>query len=706
MTLFPVSTAPSRATLLRAGCATLALLAAHPALAQQAAQDDDGAFRLSPIRVDGTAEADDDADNTVAREMSVGGKVATSIQDTPASVSVITEKEIEMRNADTLEEVLQYSPGIHTDYYGTDDRNDYVQIRGFSATTYRDGMTLGTMRGMREDPYGYERVEVLRGANSTLFGPADPGGSINFVSKTPKFESFGTGYLTFGSFDHKEVGVDFGNVLNEAGTLAYRVTARRQDSDLEYDHSQDDQTLLMGSIAWEPTDYTRLSLVIDHVDRDGTPNSGGYPLDREYSRDDFFGEPNFNFHEVERTSGTVMFEHEFMNGLKLNANLRYSDYDDNFGYVYLTDAAGRVGNMVDRDFFGTDSHAEEWIGNVIVQYDAAFGRFESNTLAGLEFREAETSSASIYGDAGAIDVTDPVYTGGPVNPAPYTSDETEQSTRALFVTQNLSFDDRIIGTIGLRRDWLDLESATGSDDFDETSMRAALTYKFTDEVSAYASYVESVAPPRIGTTPERGEQYEIGVKYAPLGANALFSASLYDLTRDNVSIAVVQPGGGIDRQTVGENRVRGIDLEARMEMTDRFTLMASYSYLDSEVTEGSLNLGGGTVVSLNGNRFVQVPETIASVYGTYTLPGAGRRGDMTLGLGARYIGSYYYDALNTGKSDDALLFDASVSYEVADQTDLRLNVSNLFDEQHVVGSATTDYYNPGREVAVTLAKSW
>ncbi|MBY5970880.1 TonB-dependent siderophore receptor [Ferrimonas balearica] len=683
-------------------------------MAQQAAQDDDGAFRLSPIHVDGTAEADDDADNTVAREMSVGGKVATSIQDTPASVSVITEKEIEMRDADTLEEVLQYSPGIHTDYYGTDDRNDYVQIRGFAATTYRDGMTLGTMRGMREDPYAYERVEVLRGANSTLFGPADPGGSINFVSKTPKFESFGTGYLTFGSFDHKEVGVDFGNVLNEAGTLAYRVTARRQDSDLEYDHSQDDQTLLMGSIAWEPTDYTRLSLVIDHVDRDGTPNSGGYPLDREYSRDDFFGEPDFNFHEVERTSGTLMFEHEFMNGLKLNANLRYSDYDNNFGYVYLTDAAGRVGDMVDRDFFGTDSHAEEWIGNVIVQYDAAFGRFESNTLAGLEFREAETSSSSIYGDAGAIDVTDPVYTGGPGNPAPYTSDTVDYSTRALFVTQNLSFDDRIIGSVGVRRDLIEISNLYSSDDYAETSVRAALTYKLTDEVSAYASFVESVQPPAPRTPPittgtptlERGEQYEIGVKYAPLGSNALFSASVYDLTRENVSIPVVLSGGGINRQTVGENRVRGIDLEARMEMTDRFTLMASYSYLDSEVTEGSLNLGGGNVVSLNGNRFVQVPETIASIHGTYTLPGTGGRGDMTLGLGARYIGSYYYDARNTGKSDDALLFDASVSYEVADQTDLRLNVSNLFDEQHVVGSGTADYYNPGREVAVTLAKSW
>lgn len=148
------------------------ILCSAPLMVPMAANAEEGrntenTFRLSPIIVNDQALANDDADTIVAKELWVGGKVATSLLDTPASVSVITEKEIQQRNANTTEEVLQYSPGLVTDYYGSDDRNDYFMIRGFQATTYRDGMTLGSMRGVREDPYAFERVEVLRGANST-----------------------------------------------------------------------------------------------------------------------------------------------------------------------------------------------------------------------------------------------------------------------------------------------------------------------------------------------------------------------------------------------------------------------------------------------------------------------------------------------------------------------------------------------------------
>ena len=110
------------------------------------------AYRLAPIIVNAQAVADDDANSIVAQELWVGGKVATSILDTPASVSVITEKEIEQRGANTTEEVLQYTPGIITDYYGTDDRNDYFKIRGFQATTYRDGLTLGQCAVFARNP--------------------------------------------------------------------------------------------------------------------------------------------------------------------------------------------------------------------------------------------------------------------------------------------------------------------------------------------------------------------------------------------------------------------------------------------------------------------------------------------------------------------------------------------------------------------------
>ncbi|MCA0975053.1 TonB-dependent siderophore receptor [Halomonas denitrificans] len=685
----------------------LAPVLSFPALAQEADSDaKDEVYRLAPIIVNAKAVADDDANAIVAQELWVGGKVATSILDTPASVSVITQKEIEQRNASTTEEVLQYTPGVITDYFGTDDRNDYFQIRGFQATTYRDGMTLGSMRGVREEPFAYERIEVLRGANSTLFGPADPGGSVNFVTKRPRFERFGEAYASYGSFDHLETGVDFGDVLDDSGTLAYRITGKVQDSDREYDHSRDDNEFVMAGLAWEPTDFTTASLIIDHLDRDDTPNSGGYPLDRDYSRDEFFGETDFNYHDVERTSATGQFTHDFDNGLVLRGNLRYSDLSDDFGYIYLTDSAARTGSIVDRDYFGTDTDAHEVIGNLMVQYDARFDGFDSSTLVGTEYRDASTDDSSIYGDAQPIDLSNPTFSGGPSSLNVYSTNDQDYETRSVFLQQNLSFDDRFIVTAGVRNDDMDLSSKgvswgaafDDSDDFSETSFRGALTYIINEELSSYVSYVESVAPPSIGVTPERGEQYEVGLKYAPIGTNALFSASVYDLNQDDITIAVVQDSGIIERETIGESRVRGLELEAKVELSDNLSVIGGYSYMDSEVERGTLRDGS----SIEGNELTTTPEHMASLWTHYTLPDL----NMSVGLGARYTGEYYFDTANTIKSESATIFDASYSYQFVQNTDLSLHVSNLFDEKHVVGSGTADYYNPGREVTAKLSYRW
>lgn len=684
-------------------------LAAVPigSLAQESAASDEP-FRLAPIIINAKAAADDDANSVVAKELWVGGKVATSLLDTPASVSVITQKEIEQRSASTTEEVLQYTPGVITDYYGTDDRNDYFQIRGFQATTYRDGLTLGSMRGVREEPFAYERIEVLRGANSTLFGPADPGGSVNFVSKQPRFERIRQGYVTYGSFDHKEAGVDVGDAVNGRDTLAFRLIGKLQDSEREYDHSQDDNGFVMGGLTWEPTAFTSATLIVDHLRQDNTPNSGGYPKDREYDRDVFFGEPSYNFHDVERTNISGSFKHDFDNGFTLRSNLRHSDLSDGYGYVYINDVAGRTGPLVDRGYLGSDGEAEQLNGNLMLQYDARFENIDSSTIVGVEYLDAHSENVSVYGSADPIDLTRPVYRG--VSPAIVYQDKDQDSTiKSLFLQQNLSFYERVILTLGMRHDSMDvsetdhLSGTRSSDRFSENSFRSALTYIVNDEVSAYVSMVESVSPPEVGVTPERGSQYELGVKYSPAAINALFSAAIYELIQDDVATAVVQPNGAIEQQTVGEQRVRGLDLEAKAELTENLSVIGGYSYMETEVLRGALNVWGVGVVSIEGNEFVSAPKHSASLWSYYSVPGT----SVSVGLGARYVGSYHFSNFNdTGKSEATTLFDAAFNYQIAKDMDLAVNVSNLLDEQHVVGSGTADYYNPGRELTAKLSYSW
>lgn len=687
-------------------CAPLA--AVSPSSLAQETSASEEPFRLAPIIVNANVAADDDANSVVAKELWVGGKVATSLLDTPASVSVITQKEIEQRSASTTEEVLQYTPGVITDYYGTDDRNDYFQIRGFQATTYRDGLTLGSMRGVREEPFAYERIEVLRGANSTLFGPADPGGSVNFVSKQPRFDRIGQGYVTYGSFDHKEAGVDVGDALNGSDTLAYRFIGKMQDGEREYDHSQDNDGFVMGGLTWEPTAFTSATLIVDHLRRDSTPNSGGYPKDREYDRDDFFGEPSYNFHDVERTNISASFSHDFDNGFTLRSNLRHSDLSDEYGYAYINDVAGRTGPLVDRGYLGSDGEAEQFNGNLMLQYDARFENIDSSSIVGVEYLDASSENVSVYGSADPIDVTRPVYRG--VSPAIVYQDKDLDSTiKSLFLQQNLSFYERVILTLGMRHDSMDVSETDhllgnrSSDSFSENSLRGALTYIVNDEVSAYVSMVESVSPPEVGVTPERGTQYELGVKYSPMAMNALFSAAIYELTQDDVATAVVQPNGVIEQQTVGEQRVRGLDLEAKAELTENLSLIGGYSYMDTEVLRGALEVWGVGAVSIVGNEFVSAPKHSASLWSYYSVPGS----NVSVGLGARYVGSYHFSNFNdTGESEATTLFDAAFNYQIAPGTDLAVNVSNLLDEQHVVGSGTADYYNPGRELTAKLSYSW
>ena len=664
-------------------------------------------YRLAPVIINAKvkANADDDADSVVAKELWVGGKVATSILNTPASVSVVTRKEMEQRSVSTTEEALLYTPGVISDFYGSDDRNDYFQIRGFQATTYRDGLTLSSMRGVREDPYAYERIEILRGANSTLFGPADPGGSVNFVTKQPRFEQFGQGYVTYGSYDHAETGIDVGDALNDEKTVAGRFTAKLQNSDREYDHSQDDNRFVMGGLTWAPTDYTSATVILDYLKTDSSPNSGGYPLDKEYDRSDFYGEPSYNFHNVERTSLSGNITHDFDNGFVLRSNLRYSELSDDFGYAYLSDSPTRVGTTIPRYVFGTDSDADQLNGNLMLQYDAQFEHIDSSTLVGVEYLDSTTKQSSVYGLAPSIDIANPIFTGVPGDISPYTRKKNDATTKAVFLQQNLSFYDRVIATAGVRNDSMDLSSkeyiggaTSENDSFSETSYRGALTYIVNDEVSTYVSMVESVSPPQVGVTPQTGRQYEVGVKYSPMGMDALFSAAVYDLTQENVTIAVVLPSGIIEQQTVGESRVRGLDLEAKAQVTQDISVIGAYSYMESEVLRGSLYDGS----SLKGKAFTTAPKHSASLWSYYSIPDT----DVSVGLGARYVGAYYMDAANTKKTDGTTLFDAALNYKIAKGTDLALNVSNLFDEQHVVGSGTANYYNPGREVTAKLSYSW
>ncbi|WP_337271169.1 TonB-dependent siderophore receptor [Oryzifoliimicrobium ureilyticus] len=692
------------------GCTAIGSLLPAVSFAQDAA-DANGSTALKPIVIEGAGgsasklDTSEDSKSIVATKTTAVGKMPSDVLTTPATVSVITSKEIQERGAESVEQVVQYTAGVITDYYGSDDRYDYFKIRGFSPFTYRDGLTIGrSWGGVLEEPYAFDRVEVLKGANSTGFGVSDPGGSVNYVTKLPKSERFGEIYASGGSYNHKETGFDFGDNITADDTLSYRLTGKLKRSDDEYDFSQDDENFIMGGLTWRPTDMTSLSFVFDHLGRDGTPSSGGQPRFTHLDRDAFFGEPDYNYNTVNRNTYSLIFDHDFGNGLTFNSSARYSKTDTGFGYAYIFDALGAsdlADTLVDRSYFGSRKATEQFIVDAHVLYEAGFDHVETRTLFGAEFNTLNSDNENYYTAAPAIDWTNPIYSGAPVGLTPYSSVAADQTTKAIYLQEDLTFFDRLTVSVGLRNDWFDLKetgTSNGKADISDFSKRLGLSYKITDELAAFASYAESVAPPSAGVTPTTGKQYEVGLKYRPDAFPALITASVYDLTMGNITsyeAPTYLPS------TIDKVRHRGVDLEAKLEVTNDINVIAAYGYIDSKIDEP------GDPNGYNGKHFAQVPEHMASIWGSYTLPGNGARGDMTFGLGARYIGSYYFDNANTRKSDGAVVFDAAFTYKIKEHTTFQVNASNIFNEKHIANDdGGAYYYNPGRTIMATLRQTW
>lgn len=683
------------------GCTALVALAPARLIAQEA-QAQGGSTVLEAIVIKGSG-GDDNEKSIVARQTTGASKMPSEVLTTPASVSVITAKEIKERGATSVEQVVQYTSGVVTDFYGSDDRYDYFDIRGFTPYTYRDGLAIGrTFAGIREEPYAFERIEVLKGTSSSGFGASEPGGSVNYVTKLPKSERFGEAYVTGGSFNHKELGLDFGDNITEDDTLSYRLTGKFQDADAEYDYSKDNEKFIMGGLTWRPTDVTSLSFVFDHLNKDGVPGSGGHPLGSDFDRSQFFGEPDYYFRTVNRNTYSLMLDHDFGDGLSFASHARYNKSNDAFGSAYLDATTPAGGNPANRYFFGSDKTTEQFVIDSNLLYETSFDNVESRTLAGLEYSDFQSKNYGLYTSAPTINWQNPVYSGGPVSTAPTYGTKNDQKTKAIYLQEDLTFFDKLTVSFGLRNDWLDLSetdlfgAGTKAASHSEFTKRVGVSYKVTDELAAYASYAESAAPPAVGSDPTTGKQYEVGVKYRPEAFPALFTASVYDLTKGNITVfdqVTYIP------QSVEKVRHRGLELEAKAEVTDNIDLIAAYSYIDSNIDEP----GGAN----DGNRLMRVPKNMVSVWGTYTLPGEGPRGDMTFGLGARYSDSYFTNIQNTIASESAVVFDAAFTYKIKENTTLQLNASNLFDEKHIASQDTGgQYYNPGRAVYATLRQTW
>ena len=656
----------------------------------------------------------------IAKDTGAATKTKTPIIEIPQSISVITSQQMSDRGIHGVEQAVWHTAGAQGGAYGSDTRSDWLLVRGFTPARYLDGLALADGSGTgitRIEPYGLERIEVLKGPASVNYGAMPPGGMVNYVSKRPTEETLREVEVQVGTFGMVQGAFDFGGKLSEDGKWLYRLTGLARNSDDVVDFVHDDRYFFAPAITWKPNDANQLTILARYQESntvagggflpaEGTllPNPNGQiPINR------FTGEPGQNDYDKTMKSLGYQFDHDFGGGTSFHQNVRYGVTDVETGPT--VGAFGFFGDQrtLFRYLFPTEEESKNFGMDNNFEFKFALGRAQHTLLTGLDYRRQDNdyASAFTFGVAG-LDVFNPVY-GSPVVRPAYTSRTLqEQSQIGMYVQDQIKLD-RWIVTLGGRQDWVATETeqvfaGTRARQSDEKfSGRVGINYLFDNGFAPYVGYSQSFQP-TVGSdfagnafVPTTGEQVEAGIKYQPAGSNLLTTLAVYELTQQNS--LTVDPNNTLFQIQQGETKVRGVELEGRWNVTPGFGVYGAYAYIDSEVTESNDLLSLGAQIPLQ-------PKHAASLGADYTIT-TGALAGLGFGGGVRYTGEHYGDAYNLWQTPSYTLFDAAVHYDIGNWR-LQLNAQNLADKEYIsaCNSAFWCYYGYPRTVTATARFQW
>ncbi|WP_454853915.1 TonB-dependent siderophore receptor [Rhizobium binxianense] len=704
------------------GMTALAGCAAALANSIANAQESDGATRLAPITIPSASTEDPKAPvkGYVAKSSATATKTGTPLLETQQSVSVITADQLKAQGVETLGQALDYTPGVVGEPYGADPRFDSPRIRGFDG---RQSQFLNGLKMMRTagapavEIYGMERVEVLRGPASVMYGQGNPGGIINMVSKRPVFDRFGEVGIQGGSYDSYGTFFDFGGPVAEGSDFAYRLTGLARRAGEQTDSLDNDRYFIAPALTWKPDEDTSLTILAS-VQHDNPSTPSGLPsqltLDaagNRLSRDFFVGDESFDRSDRTLTNLGYEFEHRLNDVWTFRQNVRYSNFDWNYRALGMASAGlAADGRTIRRNATFQDELLNTFNVDNNLQADFSTGDVEHTLLMGLDYRYFDNDVTTEFWTATPLDAFDPVY-GGPIALGPrtlYAAVDSNMSQIGLYIQDEFAYENWR-ATLGLRQDWVSTEggstNAAGVNrsldkDDDKLTGRAGLSYVFDSGIAPYISYATSFEPVPVPATgqllePTTGEQVEIGVKYQPDGWNGFFSAAVYDLRQKNVLTTAIVNGNPVSAQ-IGEVHVRGLELEGVASLAEGLDLRAAYTYMDAEIVEGPDD----------GNRPDNVPKHAASLWLDYTFPEDTALEGFGIGGGVRYVGQRYGNTANTFDLDAVALLDASIHYQ---KNGLRasLNVTNLADKEYVSSCSSFGcFYGDGRAVMARLSVTW
>ncbi|MEG1488238.1 TonB-dependent siderophore receptor [Acinetobacter sp.] len=637
-----------------------------------------------------TTQAETDEKPYAAKTASAVLRSDAPLFETAQSISVITNQQIEQKQAKTVAEALDGVAGVTSGQYGRRGWDDFI-IRGqiSSSQTYIDGLRVQASDNVlrAEDISGLESIEVVKGPTSVGFGLALPGGLVNLTTKRPQAETSYKGALSYGSYGLKEGTFDINYAPNQSAKGAFRVVGRMSDQDDPTDYVYFKNQYIAPSYNFDLGDKDDLSVIASYQHREyirqqGIPYSkGNY---KNYSSSLFFGEPNYGY-DVDVYRIGANYAHYFDNDWTFKQNLAVTKTDTK-GNAILASGTNTL-PTIKRAINNQDKQDINYTLDNHLQRNFDFGKINYDVIVGVDMMRERSDYYRRTDTINSFNADNPVYGITSTKLGAPTQEMTYSQYAGLYLRNTIKIDDDwIIGLSG-RHDWTQVEidnvlknTSTKNSDNAFTGS-ASVMYRINDMFAPYISYSTSFMPVtdagENGTllNPEEGKQAEVGIKLQAFDQRLQGYVAYYDLTRKNVTES--DASGNFSIQT-GEQVTKGFEAEMAAALTEQWNVAATYSYIPTaKITES-------VTASEIGKRSNHVPKNASSLSTQYYF--SPDQFGWNIGAGIRY-----QDSRTAQRGTDFVylpsytLVDVNAGYE-AKSWGAGLSIKNLFDKEYLAGT--------------------
>jgi len=640
-------------------------------------------------------------------------KTDTPIMETPVSIQVIPQQVLKDQQTTRLDQAVKNVSGVYSSSLFQGQSGDEFVIRGFrnNNIVYRDGFRLDNTNLGKTDLANVERIEILKGPASILYGRIEPGGLINYVTKKPLSTPYYSLQQQFGSFNSYRTTFDVTGPLLANNTLNYRLNFAYENSNSFRQFVGVERYFIAPVLEWNITPRTQVRLELDHLHNDTTPDNIGLialgnrpaPIPKERN----LGEPTDFQNAVQDIVG-LSFSHALhaqwqLNG-RFNAEITESEDGGAFGDIFSDDDLidGHILPRQGQGLIGLAETSDRFTYALGLDLTGKFttGPLAHTLLLGGDYYHKTDDSVccNIRGfNIDNIDIFAPVH-GVRLDPVDTSFASPSHSLTkwyGFYLQDQIELPYHVFLLAGFSYDNADESSdspfGSGNSSDDQASPRGGLLWRPLPWLSLYGSYVENFGAgngslfDRNGNPlpPETAQQWELGAKTEFFDGRLGGSFAYFDLTKQNIAATdPLDPENPLRAIPIGEANSHGVELDVAGELSPGWNFLANYAYTEATITKD--NFFGS-----EGRRLANVPQNGGRLWSTYRVQAGAFRG-LTLGGGVTARDQRQGNNTNDFQLPSYATVELMAGYQFTmgvSRVTLQLNVDNLLDEDFFESSA-------------------